>query len=203
MSGSKRDLSADERELWHRVTQWARPLLESERSGNQPSAVNEVQPQMLTSSSPEYSSANPSTKPQNRATGDWKMSGQAARPGAIDRRIEQRLRRGALALDGRLDLHGLTQRRAHSALHHFLFQAQGKGWRNVLVITGKGGPSSERDHENWNLGHDANQGRGVLNRQVPHWLAGSKFQPLVSGFREAHPRHGGHGALYVRVRRLR
>jgi DNA-nicking Smr family endonuclease len=62
----------------------------------------------------------------------------------------------------------------------------------VLVITGKGkrGEGDERE-------------RGVLRRQVPHWLAQPEFRDLVIGFEDAHVAHGGEGALYVRVRRQR
>jgi DNA-nicking Smr family endonuclease len=61
----------------------------------------------------------------------------------------------------------------------------------VLVITGKGRAS------------DSNPERGVLRRQVPHWLGLPEFRSFVVGFEEAHIGHGGEGALYVRVRRVR
>lgn len=45
--------------------------------------------------------------------------------------------------------------------------------------------------------------RGVLRRQVPHWLGLPEFRAYVVGFDQAHLGHGGEGALYVRVRRAR
>ena len=45
--------------------------------------------------------------------------------------------------------------------------------------------------------------RGVLRRVVPHWLRLPDLRPLVVGFEEAQQRHGGSGALYVRLRRAR
>ena len=66
---------------------------------------------------------------------------------------------------------------------------QDRGASVVLVITGKGKPGSSE--------------RGVLRRQVPHWLALPEFRLCVSGFEEAHVGHGGEGALYVRMRRVR
>jgi DNA-nicking Smr family endonuclease len=107
----------------------------------------------------------------------------------LGRRLRQRVARGKEAIDGRLDLHGLTQAQAHSALLHFLRNAQAREARMVLVITGKG---VRGDGE-----------RGVLKRQVPQWLGLPEFRALVVGFEDAHIAHGGEGALYVRLRRPR
>ena len=84
----------------------------------------------------------------------------------------------------------MTQARAHGALLGFLRAARGKGAKVVLVITGKGGA-------------DAYGERGVLKRQVPMWLRLPEFRELVVGFEAAGVRHGGEGAMYVRVRRGR
>jgi DNA-nicking Smr family endonuclease len=112
-------------------------------------------------------------------------------PAPLTRRERSQLSRGRKDIDARIDLHGLTQARAHRALLHFLQKASGEGLTFVLVITGKGrttGPSAER---------------GVLRRQVPQWLALPEFRSLVAGFDEAHVGHGGQGALYLRLRRAR
>jgi DNA-nicking Smr family endonuclease len=102
--------------------------------------------------------------------------------------MKQRVARGKEALDGRLDLHGLTQSEAHATLLRFLRAASTRGARLVLVITGKGARAGDSE-------------RGVLRRQVPHWLGLPEFRALVVGFEDAHIAHGGEGALYVRVRR--
>ena len=108
----------------------------------------------------------------------------------LGRRMKQRVARGKDEIDGRLDLHGLTQSEAHAALLRFLRTASSRGARLVLVITGKGARAAEGE-------------RGVLKRQVPHWLGLPEFRALVIGFENAHIAHGGEGALYVRVRRAR
>jgi DNA-nicking Smr family endonuclease len=109
----------------------------------------------------------------------------------LGRRERSQLSRGRKEIDARLDLHGMTQTRAHRALSGFLQRAHSDGLTFVLIITGKGrtiGPESER---------------GVLRRQVPQWLSLPEFRSLVVGFEEAHIGHGGEGALYVRIRRSR
>ena len=102
------------------------------------------------------------------------------------------LRRGRHAVEGVIDLHGMRQSEAHEALRAFLRRAQRDGLKFVLVITGKGAAGAE---------HALFEERGVLRRVVPHWLRSPDLRPLVLGFEEAGPHHGGAGALYVRLRR--
>ena len=109
----------------------------------------------------------------------------------IDRRERSRLSRGKQDIEARIDLHGMTQARAHRALHHFLLRASDGGLKFVLVITGKGRTTS------------LDSGRGILRQQVPEWLALPEFRALVVGFEQAHIGHGGEGALYVRIRKSR
>jgi DNA-nicking Smr family endonuclease len=101
------------------------------------------------------------------------------------------LSRGRKEIDARIDLHGMTQTRAHHALSNFLQRAHRDGLTFVLVITGKGRTTAAQSE------------RGVLRRQVPQWLSLPEFRSLVVGFEEAHIGHGGEGALYVRIRRSR
>src|SRR4029079_16068932 len=108
-------------------------------------------------------------------------------PTALGRRLKQRLSRGKEAIDARLDLHGLTQAQAHGELLRFLRNAAARDARSVLVITGKGRGAEP----------------GVLRRQVPQWLGLPEFRAPGLGYEDAGARHGGEGALYVRVRRAR
>lgn len=111
----------------------------------------------------------------------------------IERRLRTQLRRGRQDIEASIDLHGMRQDEAHLALHGFLRREQARGTRLCLVVTGKGGPAPALFGEE----------RGVLRRMVPHWLRLSELRPLVLGFEEAEQRHGGSGALYVRLRRLK
>src|SRR4051794_7834920 len=56
----------------------------------------------------------------------------------IDRRTAEKLRKGAMAIDQRIDLHGMTEAAAHAALDRFVRLAWQRGSRVLLVITGKG-----------------------------------------------------------------
>jgi DNA-nicking Smr family endonuclease len=106
----------------------------------------------------------------------------------LDRRSAQRLKRGQMAIEARLDLHGLTQDEAHRALHRFIARMHEEGRRAVLIITGKGA----RD----GVG-------GVLRQGVPRWLAEPACRASILAVEEAQSRHGGGGALYVLLRRRR
>jgi DNA-nicking Smr family endonuclease len=112
------------------------------------------------------------------------LSADAA-PG-LDRRSAERLRRGALAIEARLDLHGMTQDEAHQALGVFLTRAEAAGRRCVLVITGKGA-----------------RGGGVLREAVPRWLNEAPNRQRLLAFTWAQPKDGGAGALYLLLRRAR
>ena len=112
----------------------------------------------------------------------------------IERRLKRELSRGRAAIDGALDLHGLTQAEAHQALRGFLRHSQAHGARLVIIVTGKGGAIDE-------LSGWPNE-RGVLKRLTPQWLREPDLRSVVLGFEEAGRAHGGSGALYVRLRRL-
>lgn len=105
-------------------------------------------------------------------------------PQAIEPRRQYRISRERDEIGGRIDLHGMTQDRARSALEAFLLRAWGEGARAVLVITGKGV-----------------SGDGVLRKRTPEWLASPPLREIVAGVSEAHQRHGGAGALYVALKR--
>ncbi|MEM9198021.1 MAG: Smr/MutS family protein [Pseudomonadota bacterium] len=116
-----------------------------------------------------------------------------ATPG-LDRRTAERLRRGRIAPEARIDLHGHTQERAHAVCRQFILAQQARGRRCVLVITGKG----KRGPDEW--GRPA---QGLLRNAVPRWLALPPLSALVVGVYPASPRHGGDGAFYVYLRKSR
>lgn len=104
----------------------------------------------------------------------------------MDKRTAEKLSKGQMVIEGRIDLHGLTEAQAHSALNKFLATSHAMGRRSVLVITGKGV-----------------EGKGVLRQALPKWLNGAELRPLVLGVSQAKQKDGGEGAFYVLLKRKR
>jgi DNA-nicking Smr family endonuclease len=178
----KRSLSEEERVLWESVAKHTKPLRKRSRAAKLQDALHaEEAPHAEKPASPSHQSAKISRAPKP----------QLPPPLApLGRRERSQLSRGRKEIEARLDLHGMTQIRAHRALSGFLQRAHSEGLTFVLVITGKGKMGAESE-------------RGVLRRQVPQWLNLPEFRTMVVGFEEAHIGHGGEGALYVRIRRVR
>lgn len=160
----RRALSEEERALWELVVKQVRPLrkkrvVKSEPAEETPALVKVAAPKKLASTLPI---ALKPTKP----------APPPAPPLApLGRRERLQLGRGRKEIDARIDLHGMTQTRAHHALSAFLHRASHDGMTFVLVITGKGrtvGPEAER---------------GILRRQVPLWLGLPEFRSLGRGIR--------------------
>ncbi len=180
----RRQVSDEEQALWQAIVRTVVPLKRRRKPAappKVPAVPLKSTPRLPTASSLHAVAAVP--KPAAKPTP------KAPVLAPIDRRSKQKLARGTQAIDARIDLHGRTQGEAHAVLLRFLHRAQANGAKTVLVITGKGGRSDG--------------GRGVLKRQVPMWLALPEFRALVVGFGDAAIGHGGEGALYVRVRRVR
>jgi DNA-nicking Smr family endonuclease len=181
----KRALSEEERALWESVAKQIKPLRKKPRSAKAAAASQPAEAPIAVKPA-----APPKSIPAAKAQRAPKLEVPPAAPPlvALGRRERSQLSRGRKDIDARLDLHGMTQARAHRVLSDFLQRARRDGLTFVLVITGKGRLGAESE-------------RGVLRRQVPQWLSSPEFRALVVGFEEAHVGHGGEGALYVRIRR--
>ncbi len=187
---SPADLSGEDLNLWRHVTRDAKPLREGTRLRKAPGS--EVPPEPSPEVKPRRAAAKPlpaakpvtvvtKRKPPVPELGHGTVAG-------VDRRQAERLRRGRLEVEARLDLHGHSQLEAHRALDAFLAGAVASGKRCVLVVTGRG------------IGKDAG---GVLKREVPRWLNQPPNRARVLAFDRAQPKDGGDGALYVLLRRKR
>lgn len=188
-----RKLTDDEHALWRKVTR--------DVSRDRPAPVDAALPD------PQPPSSQPPRPVRRSAAGGVTLKPVGpdlpelsapppprAAPSGLDRRTEQKLRKGKRKPDARIDLHGMSAARAHAALKIFIADSQAMGRRCVLVITGKG--SDERPE----FGEIA---PGVLRREAPRWLAAPPLSHMIVNVSQAHDRHGGGGALYVYLKRRR
>jgi DNA-nicking Smr family endonuclease len=175
MKRRHRGLDDEDASLWAHVTKSVKPLAGRGALRHAPAMPN----------------PNREEQPRHRPPPTKPVEDRVPPLAPIERRTRAALERGSESVDAVLDLHGHTQDVAHAALRRFLAGAQRDGLKFVLIVTGKGSTDSPGG------------GRGVLKRMVPLWLRAPELRALVVGFDEAAHRHGGAGALYVRLRRGR
>lgn len=108
----------------------------------------------------------------------------------LDGGWDRRLSRGSVEPDLAVDLHGHSLEGAWRLLDTHLDRAIARGARILLLITGKP-PGADRP------------GRGRIRAAVHDWLAASRHAGHIAAVRNAHPRHGGAGALYIVLKRKR
>ena len=182
---SKRPVSREEQSLWRQVTGDVEPI------SAQPPKESKTQPATDKAKKPKppkvktATIAPPPPAPPVRAKPQPELApGKSA---GLDKRNAQRLKRGQLRPEARVDLHGMTQSQAHAELNGFVAECRMADRRTVLVITGKG---SVREG-------------GVLRRMVPRWLNQPPLREMVIAIEQATPRDGGAGAYYLLLRRRR
>ncbi|MCC5958279.1 MAG: Smr/MutS family protein [Rhodobacteraceae bacterium] len=204
MTRKSRRLHPDDLELWGRVAKSARPLKSDlAKAFEMPDVAQQVftpAPEKKPKKAPRHQGGTilRPTPPGAAVMHDIAPPLSDALAGAavsMDKRKFQRMTKGKLQPEARIDLHGMTLAQAHAALNGFILRAQSQGLRLVLVITGKGktvaddGPIPRR--------------RGALKHDVPQWLRMAPLAGAVQELREAHLRHGGSGAYYVYLRKAR
>jgi DNA-nicking Smr family endonuclease len=170
-----RRLSAEEQALWRRVVESVRPLNRSAP----PPAVAE--------------SEAPAPAPAAERPGAASPPAPKAKPGStLDASWDRRLSRGLVAPDRIVDLHGHNLATAYDLIDRRLDRAVATGDRLLLLITGKPPAGGHRPG-----------GRGAIRAAVGDWLAASRHAGDIAAVRNAHPCHGGAGALYIVLRRKR
>jgi DNA-nicking Smr family endonuclease len=175
-------LSGEDKSLWEFVTRSIRPLENNRRIMDPGQKIQ------------------PPKNPEKSRLGDWipafglkpaqSPDYTGEQPG-LDRRTAERLRRGEMPIEARLDLHGLRQGEAQDRLVRFLLESYASGRRCVLVITGKGNRFSPE------------QEAGILRRMLPVWLGMMPLAPIILAHAPAKARDGGSGAFYILLRRQR
>ncbi|WP_273791902.1 Smr/MutS family protein [Brucella anthropi] len=175
-------LRPEDRILWEAVAKTAKPLIK-------PNAKQDELPD-FESLMAEEDNRPPKAKLQPVVETSKPKKGLSAlgemQIRSLDKPTHRKLAKGRVDIEARIDLHGLTQGEAHGLLYGFLVSAHARGLRHVMVITGKGRSFGSE---------------GILRQAVPHWFSTPLFRLLVSAYEDAARHHGGHGALYVRLRR--
>ena len=172
-----RRLSPEEEALWARVVESVRPLRPAP-----PAAAEAPAPAARREAPAPRRAAAPAPAPPPKRPG----------PGTtLDGTWDRCLARGLVAPDATLDLHGHRLATAYDLLDRRLETAIGDGARLLLLVTGKP-PGPERPVK-----------RGAIRAAVGDWLAASRHSGDIAAVRNAHPRHGGAGALYIVLRRRR
>jgi hypothetical protein len=188
-----RILSSEEAALWARVAATIVPI-----KGRRHPPVEATSPADLPKLAPPPSqravkqSATPAAAPV--ATARASEGKRVLDRHGLDAGWDQRLGKGAIAPDFTLDLHGHSLDAAWSRLEHGLAQASAHGARVVLVITGKPRPVDAADR---------GRQRGAIRAKLLDWLALGSHASKIAAVRGAHPRHGGAGAVYVVLKRIR
>ena len=181
MSRGTRRLTSDELALWHHVMRTSRRCAPRTSQPAPPPVVPTPAPPRETApaapSKPPPAPPPPVVRPSRRL--------DPSRPVDIDRRTWLKLRRGHYPIDGRLDLHGLTQEQAHA--------------RSGLLPLRRRRPGAAA--ASWSSPAAACAHGGTLRTMTPRWLDESHLRPLVLAYAEARLEHGGEGALYVLLRR--
>lgn len=178
----RRVVTPDEARIWRAITQDVTPLPGHEMASETEVPAEHPPAPAAVAARPEPVFLPPSPPPKR----ELPSLSHDQTPG-LDRRSAERMKKGEMVIDGRLDLHGLSQDLAHAELLAFIGRAFDAGKRCVLVITGKG----------------TREGSGVLRANVPRWLNQAPLRDRILGFSHARPQHGAEGALYVLIRRKR
>lgn len=192
MSRPPRGLSPDEAELWARVAATVKPLHRKPVTAA-PSSVP-VQPP---SPAPPPRQPKP-LRPAAPLSPVVSVKLAEHRPldrHGLDASWERKLAKAAVSPDFTLDLHGHTLDAAHARLEHGLAQAISHGARLVLLVTGRPRPSD--DHAS------RGERRGAIRAKLLDWLAAGPHASRIAAVRQAHPRHGGAGAVYIVLKRPR
>jgi DNA-nicking Smr family endonuclease len=157
----RKGLSRSDLLLWHAFTADIAPLFGHARPEAPVAPPSDPAPEAIAAAPV----AKPAAAAPQRAVAPELRIGE--QPGGLDRRRWRALRKGDLAAERVLDLHGRRVNDAHAALRSFLHAAAADGVRAVTIVTGKG-PQPEG---------------GILKRELPHWLNAPDLRGLVLGAR--------------------
>ncbi len=186
-------LSEEDENLWQKITQKTKPLSEKDRNRYENVEITISPKEVVKKKSAK-------TKSQSDKTTTPKITPKKSPPplADIDRKKVRKISTDQISIQATLDLHGYRQEQAHTTLKSFIRNSQAQDFRYVLIITGKGATKKPTAENHWQ-----DREPGVLKRSVPQWLSDEELRDYVVGYSYAHAKHGGDGALYVQLRRIR
>lgn len=205
----RRTVSDEEKTLWEVFTRDVKPLRSKKRKGDDAlfSPDDDIHTSDTAIPLPDNLADDLEKSEQNRAARNLPSARNADRgpqaktkslaelkPGVtdgIDRSTANKFQKGKMQIDGRIDLHGMTQDVAHHALNAFIEESWRAGKRCVLVITGKGSRADEYGRT------------GLLRQRTPQWLSAPRLRNRILAINQAQIQHGGAGAFYVLLKRRR
>jgi DNA-nicking Smr family endonuclease len=188
-----RRLDGDEKALWGRVIATVQPLHRMKRAT--------VAPTILAPQAAPKPTPKPAVKLVSKPRVIQEKRPSPLKPAGVsppnnlannlDGQWDRKIGKGAVIPDVTVDLHGTGLSGAYARLDGSLEQAIAQNLRVILLVTGKA------------RGHDrqSGDGRGAIASVVRDWLAASRHASSISAVRNAHPRHGGAGALYIVLKR--
>ena len=195
---SKSSLSNEDKLLWKKVTDTVKPRDGVVRPSDDAIFLQAMEHNQTKAPSFDPIWKSPSPLLTTVAAKKTKQPSNTLPLQPFQKRDKSRLARGVIQIDGKLDLHGMNQNEAYRTLHFFIEKAFRRGWKTILVITGKGNTTNTRNNA-WVSDMNV-YSPGVLRKKVPEWLADGKLRNFIVGFETANPGHGGSGALYVKLR---
>jgi DNA-nicking Smr family endonuclease len=200
--GDKAPTSGDDDVWWHTAASVEplkrgkprfHPAVESAKAKAESPSPKAASPRKKISKASDGPIAQPATAQRTKSA-----SSSPPALSTFDRNSMRKIKDGRMEIEARVDLHGMRQDEAHTALRAFLMRCHGRGMRFVLVITGKGRSPASGD-----IIADYEGGRGILRRNVPRWLEEPDVRNIVVSYTTAAIRHGGEGALYIHLRSSR
>ena len=90
------------------------------------------------------------------------------------------------------DLHGLALNEANTRVHSFITTCFNKGFKKILIITGKG--SRSKSYNNPYL----SESLSILKNSVPEYISNNQaLMDKISKIENADLKFGGEGAIYI------
>jgi DNA-nicking Smr family endonuclease len=207
------DEGDDGERLWKKIAEGVKPLKETKHRRHAKPLPSSLEGELARAKRATEGATAPNS--ENRPAAPSRPLQREAKPlgppplvpgqlAGLDRRSGEKLRKGQMPVEAKLDLHGMTQEGAHASVARFIEAQHAAGARCVLIVTGKGGRAVDPFQPKAVPGRFTfSGGRGVLKEALPRWLNEPRLRPHIIAVQPARRAHGGDGAVYVLLKRKR